>query len=64
LAKSSPVAPCVDTDTLPKVAAVLKVMGTTIAELVLPVFTDPKLVPVSGLAGMTVKFCVTVGAAA
>ncbi len=64
LAKSSPVAPCVKTDTLPSVTAVLKVMATEIAALGLPMFTVPKFVFVSGLAYTTVKLCVTMGAGA
>jgi hypothetical protein len=39
-------------------------MVTRVAELTLPMFTDPKLDPVSGFADSTVKLCVTVGAAA
>ncbi len=56
--------PCVSTETLPSVTAVLKVTGTANAELALPTFTAPKVALVSGLAYSTVKLCVTMGAAA
>ena len=49
---------------LPKVAAVLKVRVMEAGELALPMFTDPKFVPVSGLTDWTVKLSVTMGAAA
>ncbi len=45
-------------------AAVLKVIGTAIAELGSPIFAVPKFWPVSGLTDSTVKLCVTVGAGA
>jgi hypothetical protein len=45
-------------------AAVLKVIGTAIAELALPMLTVPKFVSVSGVADSTVKLRVTAGAAA
>ncbi len=63
-AKSSPVAPCVSTDTLPNVAAVLNVRVTATAEPVLPIFTVLKFVFVTGWTVRTVKLCETVGAAA
>jgi hypothetical protein len=63
-AKSNPLVPWVNTETLPNVAAVLKVRLTVVAEMVLPMLVDPTFVSVSGLTGPTVKLWVTVAARA